>query len=426
MEAAMWAEENDIVMVNTFLVQRRDALFFPNSLLAEGRNVLLAACAFEEFHRGHRFSYYVLMDDDALSKPAWDISLPLFKAFLQEWEPAVGLPGYGYDNPPEGNPPPRSVFNFDHIFVAVHKDAISKLLPYDANFDRTCAWVSQWVFTVIASALFRNHVLMLPSVYINNPRHAKYPRDNCLQQMANASTIIREYVPKESRSCIPEPMHAGVYMPDDDGNGNAPGGGGNVRASNYLPWGTAKKMNSGSEAVNYSVATLTEVTSCDAEPTVKALSRPSYAAWCRGCTFVESFTLLQMMVASNIYSIHNWNELGIWITAISEDYLMTGTAFAIAWRLSLLKGYEVTPMMIRNMREIKAFASEADVEIDIETMFVQEKADWLGEMVLRALHLDGKDNFFIISPKHLQEFVHFLITGKPLDGNLQFPAEPRK
>ena len=52
----MWRGEH-VAYVLTFRSQRRDALFFPNSLLAEGRNVLMAAAAMTEFRRGRRFAY---------------------------------------------------------------------------------------------------------------------------------------------------------------------------------------------------------------------------------------------------------------------------------------------------------------------------------------------------------------------------------
>ena len=43
----------------TFEALRPIALYFPNSLLAEGRNVLLAAAATHELQRGWRYTYYV-------------------------------------------------------------------------------------------------------------------------------------------------------------------------------------------------------------------------------------------------------------------------------------------------------------------------------------------------------------------------------
>ena len=79
-EEAMWGGGAD-VFVSTFRTQRRDALFFPNSLLAEGRNVLLAAAAMEEYRRGHRYEYYVFLDADSDPHPPWPESLQRFEAF---------------------------------------------------------------------------------------------------------------------------------------------------------------------------------------------------------------------------------------------------------------------------------------------------------------------------------------------------------
>ncbi len=59
MEEAMWKIANSDTFVLTFRTQQPQALFFPDSILAEGRNMLLAA-AWEEFQRGHRYTYYVV------------------------------------------------------------------------------------------------------------------------------------------------------------------------------------------------------------------------------------------------------------------------------------------------------------------------------------------------------------------------------
>jgi len=52
---AMWDGGVADVFLLTFNRQRHYALFFPNSLLAEGRNVLLGAAAFEETRRKMRY-----------------------------------------------------------------------------------------------------------------------------------------------------------------------------------------------------------------------------------------------------------------------------------------------------------------------------------------------------------------------------------
>ena len=58
-------------------------LYFPTPLLAEGRNVLVAAAAYVELLRGYRYTYYCLMDDDAKVHD-WVGEWGRFQQFLQE------------------------------------------------------------------------------------------------------------------------------------------------------------------------------------------------------------------------------------------------------------------------------------------------------------------------------------------------------
>ena len=132
-EAAFFALGNDVFQL-TFKSKRRDTLYFPNSLLAEGRseageavslsqnerNYLVAAAALWELHLGQRDSvsflflsftllyfallktqgylYIVILDADT-AVDDWMTSWAHFLEFLMEWQPAVGLPEvYDYAN----------------------------------------------------------------------------------------------------------------------------------------------------------------------------------------------------------------------------------------------------------------------------------------------------------------------------------------
>lgn len=89
----MWGNASDVFEL-TFRTQRPDALFFPGSILDEGRNALLAAAAAVELRRGRRYTYYALLDGDAEAVPTWRVALRRFEASLRRWLPAVGLPAY--------------------------------------------------------------------------------------------------------------------------------------------------------------------------------------------------------------------------------------------------------------------------------------------------------------------------------------------
>eukprot|EP00929_Paragymnodinium_shiwhaense_P079930 TRINITY_DN41674_c0_g1_i1.p1 TRINITY_DN41674_c0_g1~~TRINITY_DN41674_c0_g1_i1.p1 ORF type:complete len:482 (-),score=96.84 TRINITY_DN41674_c0_g1_i1:743-2188(-) len=280
--------------VLTFRSRRRTALYFPNSLLAEGRNVLLAAAAAQEMLRGYTYNYYVLMDADAQAAPSWPTALSLFEGFLRSWEPAVGL--LEHDDPLEpvlnDSAPPRSMWAFDHIFMAVHGEAARVLLPYDTSWDETCYWVSQWVLTSLASALYRNHILLLPAARIYNPEHSKYPQANCPEQFGAASRRLRAAAPPAARSCILDlPQYFMVMMPEG------------VQPTYLLPWGAARQKTIADSSVNYTSADLSKLEPCHDEPTSQALMAPtSYwqlpreaaTSWCRECSDAEDADAAQL------------------------------------------------------------------------------------------------------------------------------------
>eukprot|EP00929_Paragymnodinium_shiwhaense_P052538 TRINITY_DN26316_c0_g1_i4.p1 TRINITY_DN26316_c0_g1~~TRINITY_DN26316_c0_g1_i4.p1 ORF type:complete len:313 (-),score=58.87 TRINITY_DN26316_c0_g1_i4:581-1519(-) len=214
-EAAMWSQTCAEVYVLTFKTMRADALFFPKSLLAEGRNVLLAAAAAHELKRGYTYTYYVMMDGDADASPPWKVVVPDFLDFLRDWQPAVGLPAPGdFPEQPSGTTP-LSVFLFDHIFLAVHVQAAERLLPYDTSYDKDCSWVSQWHLTLQSNSLYKGHTLVLPSFRIRNPGHADYPRFNCYHHMAAASARLRARAPPgggADKTCFPDPPFGNVLF----------------------------------------------------------------------------------------------------------------------------------------------------------------------------------------------------------------------
>lgn len=57
-EAAFWSADADVFTL-TYRTRRPEALYFPQSLLAEGRNYLFAACALWELQLGQRASTHL-------------------------------------------------------------------------------------------------------------------------------------------------------------------------------------------------------------------------------------------------------------------------------------------------------------------------------------------------------------------------------
>eukprot|EP00929_Paragymnodinium_shiwhaense_P100665 TRINITY_DN63175_c0_g1_i1.p1 TRINITY_DN63175_c0_g1~~TRINITY_DN63175_c0_g1_i1.p1 ORF type:complete len:574 (-),score=115.85 TRINITY_DN63175_c0_g1_i1:8-1729(-) len=452
-EASMWSSsEQAAVFVLTFKTQRPDAIFFPRSLLAEGRNVLLSAAAFEELCRGRRFDYYVLLDADAEAEPPWPVALPRFQTFLQDWQPAVGLPvfgSFGQDKEEElqaadlvadarlstsqgvpgadSSEEPAAIFHFDHIFIAVHTEAADHLLPYDTALDMDCAWTSQWILTLLATALYRRHVLVLPGFRVINPHHSKYPKDACIARMTEASGKLRGMVrPLESRSCIPDPISGAVMLP----------GGRRAAHFQYLPIRSpALRKGHGAARVNYTEASLSRVEPCDGEVFAESGRLPYYASWCRGCSVGVSFLVLQSMVAASPYSERNWNELGYWFFRIgaelegpsgsrkSDSYWMAAICFAISRRLLQVRRQPLSSTVVRNLADISdmLFPGQGEQRAMVALDAALE-AQWRhgGVGIQRGIaaaltsaetSAAGLQEPWLLSGPTIVQLVHFLITG---------------
>eukprot|EP00927_Polykrikos_kofoidii_P002305 TRINITY_DN10889_c0_g2_i1.p1 TRINITY_DN10889_c0_g2~~TRINITY_DN10889_c0_g2_i1.p1 ORF type:complete len:506 (-),score=68.54 TRINITY_DN10889_c0_g2_i1:167-1684(-) len=340
-ELAMWGKSSD-VFVLTFRTRRSDALFFPNSRLGEGRNVLLAAAASEELRRGFRYTYYTFLDADTEVAPPWPVAVEQFESFLREWEPAVGLPAYESFPLQNSVAVSTDVFNFDHIFLAIHTEAASALLPYDTRFDQSCWWVSQWITTKLALAFFRNHVLLLTSVIVRNPTHSTYNRNACWAQMTAASRRLQDSSPTAAKSCFAgEGRYEVVWRHDT------------VRAQSYLPWGVAQKRGQGLGLANYSGANLARVASCDGEDTARAVQQPIIDDWCRGCDVSGAVFLSKKVVARDIRLAEPWNNLGVWLGRFGHN-VEALACFAITRRILQRQGRPSAPEVDENEAEVRA------------------------------------------------------------------------
>ncbi|CAJ1364875.1 unnamed protein product [Effrenium voratum] len=310
-ESAFWDAGADVFKL-TFRTRRQDALFFPNSLLAEGRNFLFAAAAVWEHRLGYRYTYYTFLDADA-SVDSWPQSWQHFEDFLWTWEPAVGLPGlYDYsqilDEYLDTDPSEvRSVLNFDHTVVAVHSDASVWLLPYVTDLDAHCQWVSQWRFSSLANALFPQHVLLTHKVLVKNPHHATYSKSRCLELMRRVTLELREAVAPEARSCFVEPSNQALLLE------------GAPKLTAYLPWShPLRRAQAEPWRRNYSAPDFARrMRSCIHEPVVQAVEQAQKSeaseeesySWCRGCSLAVAYAVLQVIISSRPFDFTGWVKL---------------------------------------------------------------------------------------------------------------------
>lgn len=329
-ESAFWDLGGDVFQL-TFRTKRRDALYFPKSLLAEGRNYLFAAAAAWELQLGQRYLYYILMDADA-EVDDWSIGWRDFRKFLLDWQPAVGLPElfdyhqilYEYQVTDESEV--RTVLNFDHTVVAVHSDATIWLLPYVTNLDEFCQWVSQWRFSSLANALFPQHTVLTHQLSVKNPHHASYSKSRCLDLMLNVTEELRAAEPVEFHSCFVEPSNQALIVD------------GLPRLTAYLPWFSPLKRR---PQQNYSHRP--RLQSCDNQQVVQALAQSSKEdddshsySWCRGCHISVAFAVLQTIVVTRPFVFTGWLKLSNILAlaaAQREDLVVSHVAFVVASRL---------------------------------------------------------------------------------------------
>eukprot|EP00928_Gymnodinium_smaydae_P015627 TRINITY_DN15790_c0_g2_i1.p1 TRINITY_DN15790_c0_g2~~TRINITY_DN15790_c0_g2_i1.p1 ORF type:complete len:569 (-),score=110.70 TRINITY_DN15790_c0_g2_i1:137-1765(-) len=435
-QAAMWGPDADVFVI-TFRTRRRDALFFPRSLLAEGRNILLGAAGLQELRTGLRYTYYVMLDADVEAALPWTQALHRFETFLDGWRPAVGLPAFGAygDAAGSGDPEnsgardalpasedyPRSVFHFDHIFVAVHSEAAPALLPYASELDGACAWVSQWRLSLLATALFRRRVALLPSVRVLNPSHSKYPKDECLARMANASAELRGKAPPEAAGCFPAPVAGLVHLA------------GSVRRFAYVSLGDAEKKGTGALEANYSRATLAAVASCDDEVFAEAVRAEELAGSglaapeCQGCSPAATFLTLQAATAAMPRSERNWNALGAWLynaaatesswRAQVEVYLLAGACFAVARRLLLLSGRPPNELVEQNADATDRLLAERGLQKPVDSEEFWTQGGHRAKQALRSVltvadwQRAGLEDPRLMSEETLETFVAWLVGG---------------
>ncbi|CAK9033542.1 Uncharacterized protein (Fragment) [Durusdinium trenchii] len=334
-ESAFWAFGADVFKL-TFRTRRRDALWFPKSVIAEGRNALFAAAALWELQLGQRYLYYVFVDADA-DVDDWTAGWQDFVDFLFDWEPAVGLPElFDYSQVlgeyrQSDSSDVRSVLNFDHTVVAVHSDASHWLLPYVIDLDDDCQWVSQWRFSSLANALFPENTLLTHKLVVKNPHHASYSKSRCLELMLSVTDELREDT--DFKSCFVEPSNKALVVD------------GMPRLTAYLPWFSPRKRDT---QMNYSEPP--QMKSCDQEPVVQAMNEDETYSWCRGCPISVAFAVLQTIVTSRPFVFTAWLKLANLLAvaaATREDLVVSHVALTVAGRLLWcaggVKGSEINP-----------------------------------------------------------------------------------
>ncbi|CAE7824570.1 unnamed protein product [Symbiodinium sp. CCMP2592] len=368
-EVALWKAGADVFQL-TFKTVRADTLFFPNSMIAEGRNYLFAAASYVELQMGYRYTYYCYFDADTALEN-WHVGWHSFESFLREWEPAVGLPSLdGYSSVldvyrKEDGAAVRTVLNFDHTVEAVHSDAAFYLLPYVLDLDEDCQWVSQWRFASLATALFPEHVLLTHDVLVQNTAHGHYSREYCLERMMDATLELRAKMPKAA-SCFVEPRNEALSL------------NGKLRLSAYLPWAKALKRTQAEKTrQNYtSPEILSKLRGCEDLAAVRALSQQADHSWCRGCPTSMAFAMLQYIVVQRPMEFVGWLRLADFTAAAvanRDELLISEMCLSVAVRmLRCIKGIDGSRVSWKELKKFHAAHVEFGIHVEPNEETVQE------------------------------------------------------
>ncbi len=162
---------------------RVNYIYVPRSSFQQGRNHL-----YLEALRSGEYAYFIfLVDDVSLIHMDWDTGLMAanpfrtFEQYLIAWQPAVGVPGAARRDD-DHNIDPRhevsSIYGFDHLMMAVHRDAADALLPYSLEHEDESWWYSEYILNLAAAGLFGpHHVLQFQAVFAETYRagYVGYP-----------------------------------------------------------------------------------------------------------------------------------------------------------------------------------------------------------------------------------------------------------
>ena len=180
---------------------RYTSLFFPHSTFELGRSALYVSARLLELQQGWLYSYFVFLDDDVGLRTG---SVAAFESELQLWQPAVAGPLFPGHTSSITRVTPTD--HFDHLFIAYHREAVEVLFPKETQHNLGCWYHSDYLQISEQAVAFRNHLLLLPSMWVKDQKHREYPSKLCTfdKHLLN----FRAALPDNLRGCVPPWMKA--------------------------------------------------------------------------------------------------------------------------------------------------------------------------------------------------------------------------
>jgi len=202
--------EIDVIFL-TYDEQIDDAIYFPNSTWAEGRNHLLE----QALALGKDYQYYIFLDDDAVFQKG---SFEEFEAQLAKYNPAIAVPvfspktemtilGFGL-SPRSRLFAPIKDYQIckyaDAQFIAFHKDVIADRLvvPLQTRFDKVSWAGTSSTQQLLIFNLYSDTTLQFNTVIVTNEAHRDYPRGTGKFQQAQQAWLSEQFrhVPNDPRN----------------------------------------------------------------------------------------------------------------------------------------------------------------------------------------------------------------------------------
>ncbi|CEO99575.1 Glycosyl transferase 64 domain-containing protein [Plasmodiophora brassicae] len=182
-------------------------VFMPESTITTGRIRLGEFARHLEQETGHRYMYWIWMDEDAVFGPEpVQESIRNWEDFLLEWQPAVGVSDYNPRLPgvieamnAGGNADVWSVFSFDGIFNAQHHETLAHMTPLNATYDDE-SWHMSALINLYKAGAYVDHVLEFRGLKVRNPEH-RSPVD-----YLKSSEVFRRVEPFLPGDHLPRPL----------------------------------------------------------------------------------------------------------------------------------------------------------------------------------------------------------------------------
>lgn len=163
-------------------------IFESKTTWAMGRNLLFNVA----MSRKEKYWYYIFIDDDVVLESLENDHQPwrTYENFLREVEPAVGgldclcypfLEYAHHARRTQGCGPLPSLYystpRFDAAFNGFHYQAIEYILPYLEKFDYHHWSLAALYASIKMEVFFAGHAVLHAKLYVTNPKHRPYPRN---------------------------------------------------------------------------------------------------------------------------------------------------------------------------------------------------------------------------------------------------------